>query len=78
MSKIKQKIDELWELAEEAKLKENCSQKDRRVLNILQRELKKLKLEDDATIQQAAQVVKEEWQESIEQELFDNEDDENN
>jgi len=71
MTTIKQKIDELWELAEEAKHKETCSQKDRRVLNILQRELKKLKLEDDETIKQAAKVIKEEWKNSVEDELFD-------
>ena len=74
---LKERIDNLWELAEEAKKNESFTAKQQRQLALLQRDLKKLDL-GQVEPEAVAEVNDQEVREEIENMLFDNESDENN
>lgn len=74
---LKERIDNLWELAEEAKKNESFTAKQQRQLALLQRDLKKLDL-GQVEPEAVAEVSDQEVREEIENMLFDNESDENN
>jgi len=74
---LKERIDNLWELAEEAKKNDSFTAKQQRQLAMLQRDLKKLDL-GQVEPEAVSAVTDQEVREEIENMLFDSGSDENN
>jgi hypothetical protein len=57
MKTVTEKIQELYELADQAKYLDTTTAQQRRLLNMLQKNLKKIQLEDPGTVKQDIEKI---------------------